>query len=180
MTQVLKLITEADMAADVDLAIRRLLSECFPADAEVYARTRAWQGNVPAFSVICCEDDLVLGHLAVVTREILCATTPVTVAGIEGVCVAPPERGTGIPAKLMARATDEAAGRGIRFGMLFCVPELEAFYGRMGWTTTGRTVTMLDAHGRPAPTPAKNITMHLELAGEPLPPGPVDLQGRDW
>jgi hypothetical protein len=68
----------------------------------------------------------------------------------------------------------------MRFGLLFCVPGLEAFYARLGWRRTERAVTMRDAAGRTVPLTAKNISMELALAGDPLPPGPIDLEGRDW
>jgi hypothetical protein len=80
----------------------------------------------------------------------------------------------------MTVAMQEARRRGVGFGLLFCVPALEGFYARLGWRRTERAVTMRDAAGRTVPLTAKNISMELALAGDPLPPGPIDLEGRDW
>jgi hypothetical protein len=80
----------------------------------------------------------------------------------------------------MARAMEEAKQRGVPFGLLFCVPELENFYARQGWERLDRPITMLDAEGRRVPIPSKNIAMILRLGDKPLPPGEIDLQGRDW
>jgi hypothetical protein len=74
----------------------------------------------------------------------------------------------------------EAARRGIRFGLLFCVPALEHFYSQLGWRRTDRDVTMRDAVGQSVPLTAKNISMELALASDRLPPGSIDLEGRDW
>jgi predicted N-acetyltransferase YhbS len=176
----LELIDEERVDATTDRAIRRLLCECFPADAEAYAQSRAWHDATPAFSFVVRDAGQLLGHVSIVVREIRCDRTPVTVAGVQGLCVAARRRGTGLGPRLLTAARGEALRRGIRFGLLFCVPELEAYYGSQGWSRLDRPVTMLDEHGRPAPLPAKNIAMQIALAGEPLPAGPLDLRGRDW
>ncbi len=176
----LEVIEEADMPPATDHAIRELLCECFPADAEAYARRRAWHDSVPAFTVISRQANRMLGHLAVVIRTVACGHQPVTVAGIQSFCVVPPHRGTGLSVSLMARALDEALRRKVRFGLLFCVPELEHVYRPLGWSKTIRPVVMLDEGGQSVPLPAKNICMLTELGDEGFPPGPLDLQGRDW
>ena len=157
-----------------------MLCECFPADAEAYARSRAGTIRRQPFRSFNETGDAIVGHVSVVVREIRCGCVPVTVAGVQGLCVATRRRGTGLGRQLLTAAMDEASRRGIRFGLLFCVPELEAYYGSQGWSRLERPVTMLDEHGRRAPLPAKNIAMQIALAGEPLPPGPLDLCGRDW
>ena len=176
----LELIDEREMPPATDAAIRRLLAACFPADAEAFAERRAWNGVAPIFTVIWRNEGAVLGHVGVVAREIRCGDTPVRVAGIQSLCVAPELRGTGVSEPLMQAALDEAARRGLPFALLFCLPELERFYAAGGWTRLDRPVTMLDENGRPAPLPSKNIAMQIALGEERLPPGPVDLRGRDW
>jgi len=94
--------------------------------------------------------------------------------------VAPAWRKSGLSQRLMTAAMQEARRRGTCFGLLFCLPRLEDFYGRLGWRRIDRAVAMHDAAGRTVPLTAKNICMELALAGEPLPPGPIDLEGRDW
>jgi len=176
----LEVIAETDMPPATDRAIKRLLCECFPADVEIYSRRRAWHDSAPTFSVIYREQDRVLGHIGIVVRQTLCGDASITVAGVQNFCVARHRRGTGLSRGLMARALDEAVDRGVRFGLLFCVPELERFYSSLGWSKTERPVTMLDEDGHSVPIPAKNISMLIELAGDEFPPGAVDLQGRDW
>jgi len=177
--QPLEVTDEGRLDPAVDRAIRRLLCQCFPADAEHYSIERAWH-STPAFSVVSRDGEQVVGHAGVVVRTIRCGETAATVAGLQNFCVAPQWRRSGLARRVMAAAMDEAARRGIRFGLLFCVPALERYYGSQGWSKLDCPVTMLDEHGQPAPLPAKNIAMQIALAGVPLPPGPIHLHGRDW
>lgn len=176
----LELIEEARMSPAMDRAIRQLLCECFPADVQSYAHRRIWHDSPPAYTVIARPAGLVVGHLGIVVRTVACADVRATVAGVQSFCVAPRYRGTGLSGHLMARALDESLHRGVCFGLLFCLPELERFYGALGWFKTERPVTMLDEHGGLVPMPGKNICMLIELGEEGFPPGPLDLLGRDW
>ena len=176
----LESIPEADISPALDQAIRRMLCECFPADAEAFSRARCWHESSPAYTVVCRERDRVLGHVAIVERQIACGPTPLLVAGVQSLAVVPAARRTGLSGQLMNRAMDEARRRGIPWGLLFCVPDLSAFYGRLGWRKIDRPVTMQDEHGRPTALPAKNIAMVLDLSSARLPDGPLDLCGRDW
>ncbi len=105
---------------------------------------------------------------------------PARIAGIQSLAVAPDWRRSGLSQRLMTAGMDEARRRGTPFGLLFCVPELDGFYARLGWRRIERAVTMRDEAGRTVPLTAKNIAMELALADDPLPPGPIDLAGRDW
>jgi predicted N-acetyltransferase YhbS len=176
----LEVIDEGRVTPELDAAIRRLLCECFPADVEAFLARRAWNEVHPAFSVIGRRGGAVVGHVGIIERQITCGVAPVRIAGIQSLAVARDCRRSGLSLDLMTAAMDEARRRGIRFGLLFCVPELEHFYAQLGWLQTERTVTMRDAAGRTVPLTAKNISMDLALDGERLAPGPIDLEGRDW
>jgi predicted N-acetyltransferase YhbS len=176
----LQVIDECHIDLELDTAVRRLLCECFPSDAEAFSVRRAWNDVRPAFSVFAWHGDKVVGQVGIIERPITCGDVLVRVAGVQSLAVVPDWRRSGLSQRLMAAAMREAQRRGMRFGLLFCVPELEGFYARMDWRRIDRAVTMRDAAGRPVPLTAKNISMELALAGDPLPPGPIDLQGRDW
>ena len=177
---VLEVIAEAEMPDALDHAIRKLLCWCFPDDAASFALARAWHESAPAFSVICREAHALLGHVGIVIRRIRCGSVPVTVAGVQNLCVVPERRGTGLSQRLMRRAMREAAQRHVCFGLLFCVPELERFYQSLGWCKTDAPVLMLDEQGRCAAIPQKNIAMFCESGEDCFPAGTIDLMGRDW
>ena len=176
-----EVLAECDVSAAVDAAIRDLLGTCFPADASVFAKNRAWHDSSPAYSVLCCIRGRIVGHLGMVFRTIRCGSVETQVAGVQNLCVEPAHRGTGISHELMQRALAEAKQRGVSFGLLFCVPKLERLYAAQGWQTIDTSVTMLDERGSRVSLPAKNIAMVCELGtSAEIPPGPIDLLGRDW
>ena len=176
----LEVIDEGDIDPDLDSSIRQLLCACFPSDDEAFARCRAWNNVRPAFSVFGRQGDKVVCQVGIIERRITCGGVPVHVAGIQSMAVSPEWRRSGLSQRLMNAAMHEALRRGLRFGLLFCTPKLEGFYGGMGWRRIDRAVTMRNAAGTPVPLTAKNIAMELPLAGDPLPSGPIDLEGRDW
>lgn len=176
----LELVDEAEMPGELDRAIRRLLCECFPKDADVYSTTRAWHGSIPTWSVVRRDGEQIVGHVTIFLRTITCGQQPVTVAGVGNFCVAQPWRGTGLSRQLLHRALEEAPRRGTSFGLLFCTPALERLYASFGWTRIDEPITMLDDAGRDAPIPAANIGMFVELGEKAFPPGPIHLRGSDW
>ena len=176
----LQVIDEDHVGPELDAAVRRLLCECFPSDAEAFSLRRAWNEVRPAYSVFGRDGDQVVGQVGIVERRITCGGVPARVAGIQSLAVARNWRRSGLSQRLMTAAMNEARRRGARHGLLFCLPQLEGFYGRLGWRRVNRAVTMRDAAGRTVPLTEKNISMELALAGDPLPPGPLDLEGRDW
>jgi predicted N-acetyltransferase YhbS len=175
-----QIINEDRISLEQDAAVRRLLCECFASDAGAFSVRRAWNEVRPAFSVLGWHGEKVVGQVGIIDRHITCGVVPVRVAGIQSLAVAPDWRGSGLSQRLMTTAMHEAQRRDIRFGLLFCLPKLAGFYAKLGWRPIERAVTMRDAAGRPVPLTAKNIVMELVLDGDPLPAGPIDLQGRDW
>lgn len=176
----LELMEEDAMPPEIDAAIKVLLCECFPPDVEMFSKCRHWHGTAPAYTLVYRDGIRVLGHVGVVLRRVRCGQADVEIAGIQSLAVAPSLRGSGLACALMEDAMSEAERRGIRFGLLFCVPKLERFYAPLGWVRTNVAATMMDESGNPAPVPAKNIGMYLELTDEPFPKGNIDLRGRDW
>ena len=157
-----------------------MLSECFPADSDVFPYTRYWHDLAPEYSVVCGNGQQVVGHVAIAVRTITAAGKPIRVAGPQSVAVAVAQRGTGLSRRMMDETVAEAVRRRIPFGLLFCAPELEPLYASMGWLRTDQPVTIRDEQGRSVPLPRKNIAMFIELGGDPFPRVPLDLQGRDW
>ena len=179
MTQ-LTLVPEDEMTPELDRTIRELLCACFPPDVAFFSVARAWHNSAPAYSVIERREERIVGHVGVVVREIAVGGEPAVVAGIQNLAVAPDQRGAGVGPRLMTAAMTEAQRRGIPFGLLFCIPELERYYGHLGWTRLDITATMLDPEHGEVPIPGKNIAMVLPLAQQTWPVGNIFLQGMDW
>jgi predicted N-acetyltransferase YhbS len=174
-------VDEAAMTPALDVAIRELLCACFPNDAWNFSRTRTWHGSRPEYSIVYCEGARALGHVGVAVRELSCDGETVTVAGVQNVAVHPERRGTGLSRCLMHEAMEEAARRGLPYGLLFCVPGLERFYSFLGWERVEAAVTTADDVGdTEVPGDAGNIAMVKGLTDSPLRPKAVHLRGRDW
>jgi predicted N-acetyltransferase YhbS len=176
----LTVIPETEMSETLDRAIRDLLCRCFPEDAAAFAKSRAWHESWPHFTVLAREDASLLGHVGIVRRLIRCGAEEVIVAGVQNLCVIPQRRGAGVSQALLQAALAEAKQQAMPFGLLFCIPELAAFYRSTGWRESLAQITMLDERGAVGPLPEKNVGMQIALVEEPFPPGPIFLNGRDW
>lgn len=178
----LRMIDEDQMEARLDAAIRECLCVCFPPDREVFARTRAWHGVKPNWSVLLEEEGgTLLAHLGVVERAIRVGECQVRVAGIQNVFTMPHYRGRGLSRQLTKAAMEEARRRGLEFGLLFCTPAIGRIYESQGWFYLApRTILRIDAQGAEIPLPEKNITMFYPLRRIDFPAGTIHLQGNDW
>jgi len=176
----LNLIDEKQMTPDKDAAIRQLLCACFPEDVAVFSQTRYWHGSGPEFSLTEESQGNVVGHIGIVVREVNCGGNPLRIAGVQNLAVAPKLRGTGLGGQLVSQSMAEAKRRGLKYGLLFCIPELRKFYGSLDWFTLDVDVTMRDEQGAKAALPAKNICMATCLDSAAFPHGDIDLQGADW
>ena len=176
----LERVEESQIAPLLDAAIRELLRTCFPADAELFSRTRHWHGSAPAWSHVFAPGGDVQGHIGIVTRLIRVGRHEVTVAGVQNVAVHPDLRGSGLGPQMMAEAMEHARRAGLDFGLLFCVPALEKYYRSLGWITLDVPVVMSDAQGGRVPMPGKNICMFHPLNATAFPARTIDLQGADW
>ena len=103
---------------------------------------RAWNEVRPAFSVFSRQGERVVGQVG----DDRATDHLRRRAGARG-GDSEPGGGAGLaPQRVVAAADDRRdAGtrrRGVRFGLLFCVPEMEGFYARLGWRRIDRVVTM--------------------------------------
>ena len=173
-------VEEARVSAALDAELRGFLMRAFPADVASFARTRHWHGSAPAFSVIARQDGRLVAHVGIVVRDIRVGDLPLRIYGIQNMGVLPEARGTGAGLRVLEAAAREAARRGIAFGVLFCIPELERYYRRDGWTTRSGAARM-DYDGRTdIPIPGKNVCMIKCLTTGGFPDGEIHLQGADW
>src|SRR5580658_7739469 len=110
----LEVIHEDRLGPEQDAAVRRLLCECFPADAETFSLRRAWNDVRPAFSVIGRRGDKVVGQVGIIERQVTCGGVPVRIAGIQSLAVAPDWRRSGLSQRLMTAAMQEAQRRDVQ------------------------------------------------------------------
>jgi predicted N-acetyltransferase YhbS len=171
---------EFQLSAALDAEIRAFLLRAFPDGATAFARTRHWHGSAPAYSVLARRDGRLAAHAGVIVRDIRAGGQPVRIYGIQNMGVSPEARGTGAGLRVLEAVAREALRRGIGFGVLFCIPELERYYRRDGWKLHDVAVRMNYDGQTDIPIPGKNVCMIKLLTAGTFPAGEIHLQGADW
>lgn len=177
----LQCVPETGITAWLDAAIRDGLVTCFPADAQIFAHTRAWHGSAPSWSIVLLEHEQVIAHVGIVERTITVEQTAIRVAGIQNVFVLPEYRGQGLVDTILTSAMQEALRAEMDSGLLFCLPVLAKVYTRCGWTTINPAeVIRIDEGGQALSALGKNIAMYYPLHRHDFPQGVIYLNGNDW
>lgn len=176
-----QIIPELLMDARTDENIRRNLCRCFPADREVFSKTRKWHDSGPAWTVLIREKDEVIAHAGFVDRTIRVDRDMVRIAGVQNVFVLPEYRGRGLSDAVMQAGIDYAQTQGFDLGLLFCAQPVVSVYSRMGWSIlTGVRIILTDETGRDVQMSEKNVTMFYPLKRSLTPGVTIHLQGNDW
>jgi predicted acetyltransferase len=153
---------------------------CFPDWSEIFRATRTWHSTVPLFSVIAYNGGVVVGHIAVVVRTITTTWNfRYNVASIQGVCVDPNFRNSGIAHEMLQMVLDESARRGFQFAILYCKEHLVSFYCSQGWRLADESVVMWNQRDLPIAM-RSNCPMYYELSDVKLPEGPLDVHSPSW
>jgi len=174
-TLAVEIIDEANLQPDDDRQIRELLCICFPDWAEVFRQRRLWHKTPPIYSAIIRERGQIIGHIAVVVRTITTTWNfRYNVASIQGVCVAPDKRLTGLSRRLLQEAMREATRRGFPFAILYCKEFFVPFYTSHGWKLADDSVVMWNSRDLPV-SMQSNCPMYYELGDIPFPEGPLDV-----
>jgi len=176
---VIRTVPEQDVTPELDKAIRNMLVECFPKDAEHFCRQRWWH-SPHQWTTVAFDGSAPVGGICVVERGVSVGGELHQTAGIGNVCTLPGWRKQGIVDRMMVHTLDEAASRGMMLSILFCKPELEKVYSRMGFATVRGIVSIRDANGKTVPKDPKDLTMGQRLDGGSFPTGDIDILGRDW
>jgi predicted N-acetyltransferase YhbS len=176
----IEIIEESQISAALDVELRGFLMRAFPDGGTSFAQTRYWHGSAPVYSVIARLDGNVVAHAGVIVRDICVGKQPVHIYGIQNMGVLPEARGTGAGMRVLETVAGEAVLRGIAFGVLFCVPELERYYRRNGWEIRDVAVRMNYDGQDNVPIPGKNICMVKRLTDAVFPGSEIHVQGADW
>ena len=175
-------VDEKDISDDLDIALRDGLVECFSLDVEYFSKQSWWHSRPQWRTLVQNDKGQVVGHIAIVVRDVAVGedAESVKVAGIQSVFVRPQLQGTGLSDRIMKMSMLRADQQGLDAGFLFCIPELEKVYARMGWQKIDAEVLMQDEQDNTVPIPGKNIAMVYPLKRKDFPAGDVDLAGEDW
>jgi predicted N-acetyltransferase YhbS len=175
-----EVVEEADIDASLDWRIRLLLRLCFPDWADIFQNRRTWHSTPPLFSIVVYEGEDIIGHIAVVVRTITTTWNfRYSVASIQGVCVDPNFRSSGIAHEMLKKALEESTKRGFQFAILYCKEYLVSFYSSQGWRLADESVVMWNQRDLPIAM-RSNCPMYYELSDIKLPEGPLDVHSPSW
>ncbi|MDR2346911.1 MAG: GNAT family N-acetyltransferase [Planctomycetaceae bacterium] len=175
-----EVVEEADVDVSLDLRIRLLLRLCFPDWSDIFQDRRTWHSTPPLFSVVVCDGENVIGHIAVVVRTITTTWNfRYSVASIQGVCVDPVFRNSGIAHEMLQVVLNESAKRGFQFAILYCKEYLVSFYETQGWKLADESVVMWNQRDLPIAMKS-NCPMYYQLSDVKLPEGPLDVHSPSW
>ena len=76
------ILNESDITAELDTAIRQLLTVCFPHRTEEYSYCRWLNNNTPDFTTIVTDNGKTIAHVAIIERMIIVGAAAVRVAAI--------------------------------------------------------------------------------------------------
>ena len=176
----IEIVEECDIQPDEDRQIRELLSLCFPEWAGMLCHCLSWHKTPPIYSVLVRQRGQIIGHIAVVVRTITTTWNfRYNVASIQGVCISPDKRRSGLAHRLIQEALQEAVRRGFLFSILYCKEDLVSFYTSQGWKLADDSVVMWNSRDMPI-SMQSNCPMFYELTDVPFPEGPLDVHSPSW
>jgi len=161
-------------ARDLDPTLRTTLEAWF---AEQFGHT-SYQWAPPSWYVVVWHEDVPVGRLGMVSRDICVGGTCVNVGGIAGVATRPEWHRRGIASRALRTAADFIAHElGYPFALLLCRPEVSPVYAKLGWEVIDARTSFAQPRGS-ATYP--HLTMILPLGNAAWPPGPINLRGLPW
>ncbi len=138
----------------------------------------SFQWSAPAWHVLGCVGDRLVGYLRMFERVISAGGHAVRVGGIGGVMTRPECRRRGIASALLRRAAQFIGDElGAEFGLLLCREEVAPVYAKLGWQIVAGPTTFEQPSGK-ATYP--RLTMVLPFTEKEWPAGPIDMCGLPW
>ncbi len=147
-------------------AIRRLMDEAFAADEHGGFSDDDWRHALGGEHFLVMAGDEVVGHAAVVSRELHVAGRPVATGYVEAVATAPALQRQGIGSAVMRQVNDFI---GARYELGALGTGSHAFYERLGWQRwRGPTSVRTEDGERRTPEEDGYIMILLTPATPPL------------
>lgn len=160
---VLRTVPTADLDADGLVRLRRFLDGAFPDGF----RDDHWSHARGGLHVLATRDDDLVGHAAVVGRQLLVGDRTLRTGYVEAVAVAPGARRQGIAGSLMAEVERLVRG-GYELGALAASVDGVGLYESRGWTRWRGPLCALTPDGRTEGDASRVFVL-------PTPETPVEL-----
>ncbi len=124
----------------------------------------AHQENHPVHLVLV-QDSVLISHAEIVWKQLNYGDEIYKVYGLSGVFTLPAWRGRGYGRQIVAAATAYIRASDADLGLLWCAPELRAFYVRYGWQAMSRLQTLIGPPDKPLVYPLLAMMLFLSPKG---------------
>ena len=157
-------------------ALRALMDAAFGSDEDDGFTDEDWQHALGGLHFVLELDGEIVGHAAVVEREIHVGGRALRTGYVEAVATAPERQGMGLGSILMTDVSDHIRER---FELGGLGTGRQSFYGRLGWQIWAGPSSVRTADGdRPTPDEDGAIMVLLTPSSPPLEPtAPISC---DW
>lgn len=123
-------------------------------------------------------DDELTSHVGILKQVVTVNRKSVTVGGIGGVVTVPKAQKKGYARRLMQHTTEFLKQEWkVAAGLLFCSPEMTAYYKTIGWHRVEGTILIEQPSGK---TPSPLQVMVLLLCNEECLDGRIELRSLPW
>ncbi len=151
--------------------LHEIMRDAFGDDPEERFTDEDWAHALGGRHVLVEDDEAIVGHAAVVTRELHVGGRPLHTGYVEAVAIEPARHGQGLGSRLMG---DIDAYVEAHFELGALGTERHAFYGRLGWRTWLGPSSVRLPGGEEQPTPDEDGYI-LVLATPTTPAWALDL-----
>lgn len=176
----IEIIDTQQLIGDKLQARQNLRNAVFPpAEQDMTAPQFQIQWSSATHHVLLWEDEKLVSHIGLITREGTCDGETYLIGGIGGVQTHPDARGKGYAGKGIQHGVNFLTDTlNVDFSLLVCRDELIPYYGRLGWTLFEGDMLVRQTSG----TEKFTFNHPMLIAGtKPIPSCKViDLQGEPW
>jgi aminoglycoside 2'-N-acetyltransferase I len=162
-----------------DQALSALWAAAYPPEVIATLPGRSITWTAPQWSLLLWDHEHLVTRVGLVVREITHDGTSKRIGGVGGVMTHPARRGQGLARQALAASAAWFATEGqVAYALLFCRPDLIAFYQRSMWKPFEGSVWVDQPQGKLAFSDQKAMVLDVQEAA-PLG-GTIDLQGLPW
>ena len=170
-------LSEKNIDEKLDQAMREVLAESYNTD--FLDKGRIFNGNIPIYTVILLDNDIICAHAAVIDARIVIEGNDFRVAGLGYLCVTKQYRGQNLGRQIADICMQEADKDKFDFGLLFTTGTLPKIYSPLGWKSLAADFFYLEDESAKQ-LPIEILRMYYPLTKKDFPTGDVYLQQNYW
>ena len=179
MTIQIEFVATEDFSDRQQKGLDTLRAAVYPPEVLETLPSRFFAWARPEWSVMLWDGDELLSRVGLLVRDASHNGTPKRIGGIGGVATHPASQGKGYASQSMREAAKRFEEElNVHYALLFCVPGLIPFYGRLGWKSFQGQIFVEQPTGKIEF--AAFGAMVLDVKEKSPLDGVLDLKGLPW